>query len=230
MKNIAIIPARGGSKRIPKKNIRSFYGFPVIMYSIEAALNSGCFSEVMVSTDDDEIAEVARRFGARVPFKRSALNSNDQASTADVLLEVISQYKDAGKVWDFFCCLYPAAPLITPQKIKKGYQLMIESGADSLIPVVKFSYPIQRALSVEKGRLFRVEPKYSESRSQDLPARYHDAGQFYWAKTSSFLTEKQLLMKNTVPMEVLETEVQDIDNEMDWQIAELKDQLMMRNK
>lgn len=154
MKNLAIITARGGSKRIPRKNIRNFLGKPIIAYSIEAALRSGAFEEVMVSTDDDEIAEISLEFGAKVPFKRSAETSNDTATTTDVIIEVLEEYKKRGMNFDYACCLYPTAPFVRPESLKEGLEAMLREGSDAAIPVVKFSYPIQRALEVNNdGRL-----------------------------------------------------------------------------
>lgn len=222
MKNIAIIPARGGSKRIPRKNIKDFLGKPIIAYSIEAALNSGIFDEVMVSTDDMEIAEIAKKYGAKVPFFRSPEMSNDMAMTAPVLVEVINEYKKLGKEFEYGCCIYPCAPFINPQKIKEGLDLMKEKMADSAIPVVQFSYPIQRALKIEENKLSMILPENLNVRSQDLMATYHDIGQYYCFKIESFLANPTLFSKNTVPIVTPESEVQDIDTEEDWKIAEMK--------
>ncbi len=222
MSNIAIIPARGGSKRIPKKNIRLFSGFPVIKYSIEAALLSDCFEEVMVSTDSEEVARIAEQYGANVPFFRSEKNSGDDATTADVVFEVMEKYSGLGREFENFCCIYPAAPLIDAEKIKAGFNAMVKNNADSLVPVVKFSYPVQRALKVESDRVCMAEPAYYKTRSQDLPPRYHDAGQFYWCKTRIFMKEQRLISSNASFLELPEMEAQDIDNESDWRLAEMK--------
>lgn len=227
MSNIAIIPARGKSKRIRKKNVRNFHGFPIIKYSIEAALRSGCFEEVMVSTDDEEIADISKKYQAIVPFMRSEKNSNDTASTKDVILEVLEAYRYQGKKYKYFCCIYPTAPFVIAEKLKESYKMLVQSSADSLIPVVKFSYPIQRALKIENGKLLMVEPQYLKSRSQDLSARYHDVGQFYWGKIERFLKEKELFTSNTISFEIPEIEAQDIDNESDWQLAEIKYERMI---
>lgn len=222
MKNIAIIPARGGSKRIPRKNIKDFLGKPIIAYSIEAALNSGVFGEVMVSTDDVEIAKIAKKYGAKVPFFRSPELSNDMAMTAPVLVEVLNEYKKLGKEFDYGCCIYPCAPFINTGKIKDGLKLMIEKNASTAVPVVKFSYPIQRALKIEENLLSMIYPENINARSQDLMPSYHDIGQYYWFKTDKFLTEPNLFSENTVAIVTAESEVQDIDTPEDWKIAEIK--------
>lgn len=220
--NIAIITARGGSKRIPKKNIKEFLGKPIISYSISAALQAGCFDEVMVSTDNHEIADVARYFGASVPFLRSDETSDDVATTADVLLEVLKDYSNRGLEFSRACCIYPTAPFATANKVLNGYKLLIETGADSVLPVVRFSYPIQRALQIANNRLSMIWPEHLNSRSQDLPPTYHDSGQFYWLNIPRFLETRRLFSSYSVPLVVPESEVQDIDNEEDWKIAEMK--------
>lgn len=220
--SIAIITARGGSKRIPRKNIKDFLGKPIIAYSIAAALEAGCFNEVMVSTDDLEIAHVAREAGANVPFLRSAETSNDFATTADVLLEVLDEYRQRGVIFDQACCIYPTAPFVTAERLRQAYDLLLQSAADTAVPVVRFSFPIQRALGIENNRLKALWPEHLNSRSQDLTPAYHDSGQFYFFKTGRFLETRELLGSNTVPIELPESEVQDIDTEEDWKIAEMK--------
>lgn len=222
IKTLAIITARGGSKRIPRKNIKSFLGYPIIKYSIDAALKAGCFDEIIVSTDDAEIAEISRKFGAKVPFMRSEATSNDFSMTADVIEEVLNEYGKRDQGFDYVCCIYPTAPFLSPERLKNGFERLKETGADSAIPVVRFSYPIQRALKVEDGRLLMIWPENLNKRSQDLMPAFHDVGQFYWLNVKSFLKEKVLFGKYTVPIEVPESEVQDIDNEEDWLIAEMK--------
>lgn len=221
-KTVAIITARGGSKRIPRKNIKDFLGYPIIKYSIDAALRANCFDEVMVSTDDKEIAEIAEKLGAKVPFLRSQATSNDHATTADVLEEVIQEYKKRGMEFAYLCCIYPTAPFVTPEKLAKAMSLLFEKGADSVLPVTRFSYPIQRALKIEEGLAKMVWPENYNARSQDLMPAYHDCGQFYCMKTRSLLTQKKLFAEYTIPIEIPESEVQDIDNEEDWLIAEMK--------
>ncbi|WP_276499324.1 pseudaminic acid cytidylyltransferase [Pontibacter litorisediminis] len=226
MKSIAIIPARGGSKRIPRKNIRPFLGRPIIAYSIEAALQSGLFGEVMVSTDDEEIAQVAREHGASVPFLRSREASDDLATTAQVLEEVLAKYKEAGEEFDVACCLYPTAPFVTGELLQAGYAKLKEGDFDTVFPVLRYSYPIWRSLKVEQGRAAMNWPEHLNSRSQDLPAAFHDAGQFYWFKVDRFLEGKRLLTDNSGVMELAELEAQDIDSETDWRLAELKYKLL----
>lgn len=225
--SVAIITARGGSKRIPRKNIKNFCGQPIIKYSIDAARESGCFDEVMVSTDDIEIANIAKQFGATVPFFRTENTSNDYATTADVIEEVLLEYKKFGKNFDYACCIYPTAPFISAQKLKETYDLLVNKKVDSVIPVVKYSFPIQRALKIENMLLKFIWPENLNKRSQDLESSYHDCGQFYFLKTSSFLKSKKLFSENTIPFEMLASEVQDIDNEEDWMIAEMKYKLLM---
>lgn len=226
MKKIAIITARGGSKRIPRKNIKEFCGKPILAYSIEAAVNAGIFDTVMVSTDDGEIARLAGQYGAEVPFFRSGETSDDFATTNDVLLEVLSEYEKRGKDFDLGCCIYPTAPFVTAEKLMNAVKRLSESDADTLIPVVPFSYPPQRALIVREGRLVFEYPRYLDSRSQDLEPHYHDVGQFYVFRTEAFRKNCKLMVGNILPLVVSEMEVQDIDNETDWEIAEMKYRLM----
>lgn len=229
MRAAAIITARGGSKRIPRKNIREFCGKPILAYSIEAALESGIFDVVMVSTDDREIAELAESYGAQVPFWRSEENANDFAATKDVVKEVLEQYAERGEFFDIACCIYPTAPLLTAEQLRKAVELLEENQADSVVPVVKFGFPPQRSV-VKEGEFIQFKwPEYMQSRSQDLQPYYHDAGQFYCLRTESFLRENRLFMTRTVPLELSEMEVQDIDNEDDWKIAELKYELKSRS-
>jgi len=225
-KALAIIPARGGSKRIPRKNIKDFLGFPIIKYSIEAALESGSFAEVMVSTDDAEIAEIAGKLGAKVPFLRSEKTSNDFATTAEVIEEVLVEYKKRGQEFECCCSIYPTAPFISADKLKKGYRLLQESNADAALAVVRYAYPIQRALKIENERVEMIMPENLSVRSQDLPPAYHDAGQYYWFKVKAFLKNSKILSPNMVAIEVPGSEVQDIDNEDDWKIAEMKYEVM----
>lgn len=221
-KCLAIITARGGSKRIPRKNIKNFLGKPIIQYSIEAAQQAGCFMEVMVSTDDKEIANIALSLGAKVPFIRSAETSNDFATTADVITEVLNEYKNRGEAFDYCCCIYPTAPFITAKKLKTAFDMLQNSVAESIIPVVRFGFPILRSFKVEDGLVKMNWPEYMNSRSQDLPPAFHDCGQFYFLRVIPFLQNKKLFTNFTLPMEMPESEVQDIDNEEDWKVAEIK--------
>lgn len=226
MKSIAVITARGGSKRIPRKNIKEFCGKPIIAYSIIAALESGLFDDVMVSTDDQEIAEIAKQYGASVPFLRSPETSNDYATTRDVLEEVLREYKAIGKEFDYMCCIYPTAPFVTPAKLKKVFDLMVEKNADDASPLVTYSYPPQRAFYIRDHVKVACQPEMMPMRSQDLEPIYHDAGQFYFYKLSSFFGNKPDYY--SLPVEFPESEVQDIDNMEDWTIAELKYELMVK--
>ncbi len=228
MSNICIITARGGSKRIPKKNIKEFCGKPIIAYSIEAALASKLFDEVMVSTDSEEIAVVARRYGAKVPFMRSEKTSDDFATTADVLQEVITEYEKCGQKYETMCCIYPTAPFVTGDKLRQAYEKFIASEADMLEPVVAFSFPPQRAFVVRDGLLAYCYPEHANTRSQDLENWYHDAGQFYFHRIESFMKLDDSRSIRIVPFELPEIEVQDIDNLTDWEQAEIKYKLITK--
>lgn len=228
MTSLCIIPARGGSKRIPRKNIKPFMGKPIIAYSIEAALNSGVFDEVMVSTDDMEIASVARQYGASVPFMRSIETSNDYATTVDVLLEVVNRYKEQGDVFDTICCLYSTAPFVTSNRLKDASEL-ISNDVDACFTIVEYSYPIQRSLRINNAEYVEMKfPGYLKSRTQDLEKIYHDAGQFYFVRTNALINEKTVWCKKTKPLVLSELEVQDLDTETDWQLAEMKYQLLKK--
>ena len=222
MKSIAIITARGGSKRIPRKNIKEFLGKPIIAYTIEAAIASNMFDQVMVSTDDNEIAEIAKKYGAMVPFMRSEKTSNDFATTADVLNEVIDEYKKLGESFEYMCCLYPTAPFVTPEAIGQAMKILEDNGADTVLPVVKFSFPPQRGVIMKDGYLTPKYPECMPMRSQDLEPMYHDAGQFYCMKVSSFLEQGKVVMDKTMPYMQDDMNVQDIDTPEDWAIAEVK--------
>lgn len=226
-KSIAIITARGGSKRIPKKNIKEFCGKPIIAYSIEAALKSGIFSEVMVSTDSHKIAEIARSYGAEVPFLRSERTSDDYATTSDVILEVLSEYEQLGRTFEYICCIYPTAPFITREKLQFAMEMIERDGVEAVMPVVEFSYPPQRCYIVDENKRIKFKyPQYARSRSQDLEKQFHDAGQFYVYNVENYLRNNGKIMDNIIPIIVPELEVQDIDNEVDWKLAEMKYQLM----
>jgi len=222
MPNLAIIPARGGSKRIPKKNIKQFLGKPIIAYSIEAALTCGLFDTVMVSTDDIEISDISIKYGADVPFIRSAETSNDFATTFEVINEVVSNFEANNQKFEYICCIYPCAPFVTAIKLIKSFDVLKNNQFDSVFPIMPFSFPIQRAIKHKNNRLNYFFPEFSLSRSQDLEKSYHDAGQFYWLKTDVCLYKKQILTENSGGFIIDEIEGQDIDNEADWHLAEMK--------
>ncbi len=219
---IAIIPARGGSKRIPDKNIKLFLGKPIISYAIHCAMHSNLFDEVMVSTDSDKIAEIALKAGASVPFMRSAENSNDFATTADVLTEVFDQYKKIGRNYETACCIYPTAALINPEHLKAAEISLNKNNFDSVFSVLQYSYPIQRALKTKGDKIEMIWPENKNARSQDLETSYHDAGQFYFFKVKPFHENKNLFTGNSGFITLSEFEAQDIDNAGDWAMAELK--------
>ena len=224
--NIAIITARGGSKRIPHKNIKEFCGKPIIEYSIEAAKQAGIFDTVMVSTDDNKIAEIAKNAGAEVPFMRSEETSNDYATTADVLMEVLEKYKERGIRYENACCIYPTAPFVTGYKLRQAMEMLVKEKKDSVMPIVPFSFPPLRGMVINDGKLEYKWQEYAMKRSQDLEEIYHDCGQFYLFRVETFEKEKKLVTDNTAGMIISELEVQDIDNETDWQLAEMKYRLL----
>jgi pseudaminic acid cytidylyltransferase len=226
MSALAIIPARGGSKRIPGKNIRPFLGKPILAYSIETALKSRLFAEVMVSTDDRKIAGIAEERGASVPFLRSAETANDHAGIAEVLIEVIESYAALGRCFDILCCLLPTAPLIADPDLRAGFEKLNAGNFDSVFPVTRFSYPIGRSLRMEGDRVLMNWPENYPKRSQDLPPAYHDCGQFYWLRVDRFLEARRVFTENSGAIEVPSTRVQDIDTEEDWRMCELKYKLL----
>lgn len=231
MSNLCIITARGGSKRIPRKNIKDFLGKPIIAYSIEVALKCEFFDEVMVSTDDAEIAEIALKYGAKVPFMRSPVNSDDFSGTADVVLEVLKDYLKTEKEFENVCCIYPTAPFVTASSLRKSLELLKNNAHDSVFPVCQFSYPIQRALQLDEDeRVSMIWKENQSKRSQDLKPSYHDAGQFYWMNVESFMEGKKLFTSNSGSIVLSELEVQDIDTETDWKLAEIKYELLQNIK
>jgi N-acylneuraminate cytidylyltransferase len=217
LKNLAIIPARGGSKRIPGKNIRNFLGKPIIAYSIETARESRLFDRIIVSTDSEEIAEIAKSFEAEVPFHRSSRNSGDNATLSDVIEEVQHELEKQGYFFEYICCILPTAPLMTSTSLKSGLELLETGGFSSVRPVVAYSYPVQRAFKMENQKVEFLYPEFKSTRSQDLEKTYHDAAQFYWIRA-----DKGLADENRGAFEIPEINVQDIDNENDWSLAELK--------
>jgi pseudaminic acid cytidylyltransferase len=222
MMRIAIIPARGGSKRIPRKNIKLFHGKPIIAYSIEAALNSKCFDKVIVSTDDLEIAEVARTYGAEVPFMRPASVSDDFATTLAVLQHAIAWCEAQDWPLDTVCCLYATAPFVRPIDLKQGLDVLLATGLDYVFSATSFSFPIQRALALtDEGHVSMFQPEHLNSRSQDLPQAYHDAGQFYWGRAEAFKLGKPIYSKSSKVILLPRVRVQDIDSQEDWEFAEV---------
>jgi N-acylneuraminate cytidylyltransferase len=227
MANLAIIPARGGSKRIPGKNTKHFLGKPIISYSINAAKNSGLFEEIMVSTDSDDIASLAVSEGIKVPFKRSVRNADDHATLTDVVKEVIDEYKNVGRHFDFICMILPTAVFCSSGLLVNAYDRMQGKEVSGVVPVVKYGHPVQRAFQMdENNELKMLFPDNINTRTQDLPPAYYDSGQFYWIRTSDFGREKKIFMKHMVAIEIPESEVQDIDTEDDWKIAEVKYSLL----
>lgn len=229
MNNIAIITARGGSKRIPKKNIKIFKGKPIIAYSITIALQSGLFKKVIVSTDDVEIAEIAKHYGAVVPFLRTPSTSDDQSTTAEVLVEVLQNFKNADSHFDYACCLYPTAPFITRKSLTEAYELITKKEYISVFPICAFGSSIYRGLQLQQNnKVEMIWPENLNKRSQDLPVAYHDAGQFYWITVDKFLKERKLFTNNSGSIILDDLHVQDIDNETDWKIAELKYEALIK--
>lgn len=228
--NICVIPARGGSKRIPQKNIKNFNGKPIIAYSIEAALNSNCFSHVIVSTDDSEIAKVAKQYGADVPFIRPEELSNDYVGTIPVIKHTI-EWMDNHHHIDNVCCLYATAPFIQSKILSKAYQQLIDSKKDYCFSVTSYAFPIQRALKIEQGNKVNMfYPEYFDKRSQDLEDAYHDAGQFYWGKAQAFKDELTLFSEVSSPFVLPRYLVQDIDTMEDWIMAESMFKVLQNNE
>jgi pseudaminic acid cytidylyltransferase len=219
---LAIIPARGGSKRIPRKNIRLFAGKPMIAWSIEAACESGLFDHVLVSTDDAEIAEVARGAGADIPFVRPPELSDDHTGTGAVALHALQWVIDHWGRPDSVCVLYATAPFVTSERIRQGYELLQDSDAQIVFTATSFPFPIQRAIRLNaRGRAEMFQPEHFMTRSQDLEPAYHDAGQIYWARTNALLNEISAFSDQSIPMILPRHEVQDIDTEEDWDRAEI---------
>ena len=222
MSVIAIITARGGSKRIPKKNIRNFYGKPMLAYAVEAAKKSNLFDEIMVSTNSKEIADIAIANGVKVPFMRSELTSNDFSTTYDVLEEVVTEYKKQGKVYEELCCIYPCVPFLTGKTLIEAYEVFKQSDADALQPVCRYPAPVEWAMKIENGILVPNDKKAQLIRSQDLIPKYYDVGMFYFLNTKIMLSEKTITPNKTLGYIIDELECQDIDTLEDWKSAELK--------
>ena len=219
---LAIIPARGGSKRIPHKNIRQFCGLPIIAYSIRAALQSGCFDKIIVSTDDAKIASVAREHGAEVPFMRPTELANDYAGTIPVIKHAIEWFVSQGLSPELVCCIYATAPFVTAMDLHRGLETLIRTDAEYAFSMTDFPFPIQRALKIfANNRIGMFEKEHLNTRSQDLEPAYHDAGQFYWGRCAAFLHELPLFSELSTPVLLPRYRVQDIDMPEDWKRAEL---------
>lgn len=219
---LAVIPARGGSKRIPRKNIREFCGKPIIGYSIEAALESGLFDRVMVSTDDEEIAAVARKFGAETPFIRPSSLADDHTGTNAVVKHAIIWHRDRGQPVDYACCIYATAPFVQARYLREGFEKLVNSGKSFVFSVTSFSFPIQRAIRLNlQGEVDAMFPEHIERRSQDLEETYHDAGQFYWGQAQAFLKDINIFSKVSATVILPRYLVQDIDTMEDWECAEI---------
>ena len=218
---LAIIPARGGSKRIPRKNIKLFGGLPMIAWSIRAVQASACFDRIIVSTDDDEIADVAKAYGAEVPFVRPAALSDDHTGTIPVVAHAIAWHNThADKVSDA-CCIYATAPFVQPSDIAQGYEVLQNSGADYAFSVTSYAFPIQRAIRITPNqRVAMLQPEHFNTRSQDLVEAWHDAGQFYWGHAQAWLTQQPLFTEVAAPVPIPRFRVQDIDTPEDWERAE----------
>lgn len=217
---IAVIPARGGSKRIPRKNIRNFCGKPMLAWSIEAAQKSGCIDRVIVSTDDPEIAAVAREHGADVPFMRPASLADDYAGTTVVVQHAVKWLISQGVDVSETCCLYATAPFVTAEDLRLGLDLLVQSSASYAFSVTTYSFPIQRALKLtEAGRITMFHPEHADTRSQDLEEAYHDAGQFYWGTRKAWLAAEAIYADHSVPVMLPRYRVQDIDTIEDWDRA-----------
>lgn len=224
MKVLGIIPARKGSKRIPHKNIKSFFGKPIISYAIQTALESKIFDNLIVSTDCPNISKIAKDQGANIPFLRSDENSTDFATTADVVLEAVKYFKEQNTNYDVIVCIYPCTPLITSEILTKAFKTFKSSKAQCLIPLIEYSYPIDKAFKTDSsGRI--LLPENSLSRTQDREKAYHDAGQFYILDFNSFWEQKKIYLDKFCPFIMDTNTVQDVDNLQDWELLKIKYQL-----
>lgn len=218
---LAVIPARGGSKRIPRKNIRSFLGQPIIAYAIAACRESKLFDHVVVSTDDAEIATVAKSFGAEVPFIRPAALANDHEGTAAVVKHALQWYEEQGVATDICCCVYATAPFVRAEDLQMGFQRLIASNKDYAFSVTSYDFAVQRAMFMAPEGLQLLYPEFAKTRSQDLVETFHDAGQFYWGKAAAFLNDTPLFSPASAPVVLPRYRVQDIDTLEDWTRAEI---------
>jgi pseudaminic acid cytidylyltransferase len=219
--NVAVIPARGGSKRISRKNIREFAGQPIIAWSIQAAMSAGCFDRIIVSTDDEEIVAVAREYGATVPFMRPAELADDHATTLAVMQHAVTALGIESEDLSLVCCLYPAAPFIEAQDLLAARDVLTEADWDYVIPVTRFAYPIERAVRLSAdSSIEMVYPEHRNARSQDLNENFHDAGQFYWGKSTAFAAQRPLFSERSASIILPRYRVHDIDTPEDWETAE----------
>ncbi len=219
---VAIIPARGGSQRIPRKNIKAFCGKPIIAWSVEAAMESGCFDKVIVSTDDPGIAEIAQKYGAETPFIRPDELADEHTGTVAVVNHAIDWLERHRTVPELVCCIYATAPFIQGADIKQGLEILQKTGADFTFSVTSYAFPIQRAIRLNnENRVEMINPKFFDTRSQDLEETYHDAGQFYWGKKSAWLKNNMMFSPKSAPVILPRHRVQDIDTLEDWKRAEL---------
>ncbi|MCR6653748.1 MAG: pseudaminic acid cytidylyltransferase [Cellvibrionaceae bacterium] len=231
MKRLAVIPARGGSKRIPRKNIRLFHGKPIIAYSIENALRSGLFDQVIVSTDDADIAATAQEWGAAVPFMRPAHLADDFTGTQAVVQHAVEFFSSQKIHFEQTCCIYATAPLATQEVLQQGCHLLSQNDCDYVVTVAEFRFPPQRALCyADNGRVTPMCPGEIAKRSQDLPKTFHDAGQIYWGATAAFMENRAIWGSATMPLMLPATQVQDIDTNEDWLLAEMKYQFLQNNR
>ena len=222
MKKVAIIPARGGSRRIPEKNIKIFAGQPIIAYSIKTARDSSLFDRIILSTDSEKIAGIGKSYGAEVPFIRPRELSDEFTGTAEVLIHAINWLNERDKFYPYFCCIYPTAPFLEKEYLAKGFDSLRKNNASSAFSVTSFPYPIFRALKIEaNNRIKMLWPEHMNSRSNDLPDAYHDAGQFYWFDTEKFLQEQTVISSDSIPVFLPRYLVHDIDTLEDWQTAEI---------
>jgi len=225
LNSLAIIPARGGSKRIPRKSIIDFLGKPIISYPIKAAIASNCFDEVMVSTDDQEIATLAKAYGAVVPFVRSAITSNDTATTLEVLIEVLNNYSKLGRRFEQICCIYPTAVFITAENLQEARKMLQTTKVDGVATFVRSDHQIERAFEYESDYISPKSPKYIQTRTQDLPPSYFDAGQMYFIKVAALESEDAIFVSRMKPLLLNRNFAQDIDTQEDLDLAKLKYQL-----
>lgn len=226
---LAVIPARGGSKRIPRKNVRVFCGKPMIAWSIETARQSGCFDEVVVSTDDHEITEVAKQYGASVPFMRPASLADDFTGTAPVVRHATEWFQQRGISPSEVCCVYATSPFLQVDDLRRGLDLLLANNCSYAFSVTSYPFPIQRAIRLtEQGRVEMLHPKHFNTRSQDLEEAWHDAAQFYWGRTEAWVAERVIFSRESVPVILPRHRVQDIDTPEDWSTAEVMFKSMQR--